>query len=101
MAEQQQNPQIHTLIVKPGIKRDGTLFENDDYSDGVWCRFQRGTPRKMGGYRQMFKEPNGTPRGLITNAYNGVNYMFLGYNNGLDIFTTGTTLGTGSGPYAA
>ena len=102
MADQpQQNPQIHTLIVKPGIKRDGTLFENDEYADGVWCRFQRGTPRKMGGYRQMFKEPNGIPRGLITNAYNGVNYMFLGYNNGMDVFTTGTTLGVGSGPYAA
>lgn len=96
-----QREMIYTLGVTPGIKRDGTTFESREFSDGEWCRFQRGVPKKIGGYRQMFREPNGVPRGLIMNAYNGVNYMFLGTSNTLDIFTSGTTLGLGSGPYTA
>lgn len=101
MADQAANQMIYTLGVTPGIKRDGTTFEAREYSDGQWVRFQRGVPKKIGGYRQMFTEPNGIPRGLITNAYNAVNYMFVGYNNGLDVFTSGTNLGVGAGPYAA
>jgi hypothetical protein len=39
----------------PGIKRDGTKFEGDAYVDGQWVRFQRGLPRKIGGYRSINK----------------------------------------------
>lgn len=92
---------IYTLGVTPGIKRDGTTFEAREFSDGEWVRFQRGIPKKIGGYRQMFRDPNGIARGLIINAYNGVNYIYQGYNNGLDVYTTGTSLGIGSGPYSA
>ena len=92
---------IYTLGVTAGIKRDGTTFDSREYSDGEWCRFQRGVPKKMGGYRQMFRMPDGIPRGMIANPYNGLNYMFIGYNNGMDVFTTGTTLGLGAGPYPA
>ena len=102
MADGQVSPQysqIYTLGVLPGIKRDGTVFESQEYSDGVWCRFQRGTPKKMGGYRQLFNSFSGIPRGFITNPYNGVNYSFAGTQVGLDVFTTGTTLGAGSGPF--
>lgn len=35
---------------QPGIQRDGTRLAGKAYSDGLWCRFQRGLPRKMGGY---------------------------------------------------
>ena len=69
---------IYTLGVTPGIKRDGTFFDSREYSDGAWCRFQRGIPKKMGGYREMYQEPNGIPRGIISNAYNGINYVFTG-----------------------
>jgi hypothetical protein len=96
-----QFSQVYTLGVTQGIKRDGTVFEAREYSDGVWCRFQRGTPKKMGGYRQLFNSFSGIPRGFITNPYNGVNYSFAGTNVGLDVFTTGTTLGAGSGPFNA
>lgn len=92
---------IYTLGVTAGIKRDGTTFEAREFSDGEWCRFQRGVPKKIGGYRQMFREPTAVPRGLIMNAYDGVNYMFLGTSQGIDVFTTGTSLGLGSGPYSA
>jgi hypothetical protein len=96
-----QFSQVHTLGVTQGIKRDGTVFESREYSGGVWCRFQRGTPKKMGGYRQLFNSFSGIPRGFITNPYNGVNYSFAGTQVGLDVFTTGTTLGAGSGPFNA
>jgi hypothetical protein len=89
---------VYTLGVQPGIKRDGTIFESREFSDGEWCRFQRGTPKKMGGYRELFATFTGVPRGMITNSFNGVNYVFVGNQYGLEVFTTGTTFGVGSGP---
>lgn len=89
---------VYTLGVQPGIKRDGTIFESREFSAGEWCRFQRGVPKKMGGYRQLFATFTGIPRGLIANSYNGVNYIFVGNEFGLEAFTTGTTFGVGSGP---
>ena len=83
MAAQQQDPNlsaIYTLGVRPVIKRDGTEFESSEFTDGVWTRFQRGVPKKIGGYRQMFRDANGIPRGIIINAYNGLNYIFAGTN---------------------
>lgn len=102
MAEQKLDQNlgaIYTLGVAAGIKRDGTSFESREFTDGVWTRFQRGVPRKMGGYRQMFRDSNGTPRGMISNAYNALNYMFIGNENTLDAFTTSTNFGVGSGPF--
>lgn len=99
MADQQ--PVVYTLGTNPGIKRDGTTFESREYSDGLWCRFQRGIPKKMGGYHQMFRTSSGIPRGMIVNPYNGVNYMFIGSQPGIDVFTSSTNLGVGSGPYLA
>jgi len=92
---------VYTLGVQPGIKRDGTVFESREFSDGEWCRFQRGTPKKMGGYRELFATFTGIPRGMITNSFNGVNYVFVGNEFGLEVFTTGTTFGVGSGPLIA
>lgn len=90
---------VHTLVVQPGIKRDGTQFEAREFTDGAWLRFQRGVAKKAGGYRQIFRDSNGTPRGMISNAYNALNYLFIGNENTLDAFTTGTNFGVGSGPY--
>lgn len=98
---QPQYSQIYTLAVQPGIKRDGTIFESREFSDGEWCRFQRGTPKKMGGYREIFSEFNGIARGMIMNAYNGINYVFTGNQYHIDVFTTGTTIGLGAGPFQA
>jgi len=35
---------------------------------------------------------------MIANSFNGVNYIFVGNQYGLEAFTTGTTFGVGSGP---
>ena len=94
-----QYTSIYSLAVPAGIKRDGTVFQNDQYTDGVWCRFQRGDPKKMGGYRTIFTSFNGIYRGMISIPYNGVNYIFAGNAFSLDVFTTGTTYGAGSGPF--
>lgn len=104
MADQQLPDQynlVYTLGVQPGIKRDGTRFEAREYSDGEWCRFQRGTPKKMGGYKQLFGTFNGISRGMVANAFDGVNYVFSGVSSGIDVFTTGTTFGVGTGPFSA
>ena len=95
----EQYNMVYTLGVQPGIKRDGTIFESREYSDGEWCRFQRGTPKKMGGYRELFSTFNGIARGMIASPYNGVNYIFTGNSGGIDVFTTGSTYGAGSGPF--
>lgn len=36
-----------------GIKKDGTNFSSRHWQDGAWMRFQRGLPRKIGGYRNI------------------------------------------------
>jgi hypothetical protein len=96
-----QYTQIYSLAIPAGIKRDGTIFQNDQYTDGVWCRFQRGDPKKIGGYRSIFNSLTGIYRGLISQPYNGVNYIFAGNYEELNVFTTGITFATGSGPYVA
>ena len=96
-----QFTQIYSLAIPAGIKRDGTQFQNDQYTDGVWSRFQRGYPKKMGGYRTLFTSNIGIYRGMVVQPYNGVNYIFAGNYQELDVFTTGINFGTGSGPFAA
>jgi len=106
MAEQpsqipQQYSQVYALGVAAGIKRDGTIFESTECTDGVWCRFQRGAPKKIGGYTQLFSSFRGPARGMVLNGYNGVNYIFAGNQLGLDVFLTGQSLAVGAGPYSA
>ena len=96
-----QYTQIYSLAVPAGIKRDGTVFQNDQYTDGVWCRFQRGDPKKIGGYRTIFNSLVGIYRGMVAQPYNGVNYIFAGNYQELDVFTTGLSLPEGSGPFTA
>ena len=55
---------IYPLSFLPGIKKDGTSFASRHYLDGHWCRFQRGLPRKMGGYRGILSVPE-RPRGML------------------------------------
>ena len=94
-----QFTQIYSLVIPAGIKRDGTIFQNDQFTDGVWCRFQRKEAKKIGGFATLFTSFNGVYRGMVNIPYNGVNYVFAGNANGLDVFTTDITYGNGSGPY--
>ena len=98
---QEQFNSVYTLAIQPGIKRDGTIFETEEFTDGVWCRFQRGVAKKMGGYRETFNSFTGIYRGMFAQPYNGVNYVFAGNANNLDVFATGSSYGAGAGPFTA
>lgn len=62
----------------PGIKRDGTEFEGDHYIDGQWCRFQRGLPRKMGGYRGVTSALLERVYGMASYTEDNIQYVHVG-----------------------
>ena len=70
--------EIVRIASAPGIKRDGTKFEGDAYVDGQWVRFQRGLPRKIGGYRAINKYLQGLARTLYTYTANQLTYVHAG-----------------------
>jgi len=90
---------VVSMEIPPGIQRDGTVFDSPCYVDGKWVRFQRGRPRKIGGYDGIFLNATGISRGMAMTAVNGFNYVVSGYNNGLQQWITGPSGGVGSGPY--
>jgi len=83
--------QIRSL---PGIKRDGTKFEGDQYVDGQWVRFQRGLPRKMGGYRSINKFLQGLPRTLNEYTQDLLTYVHAGSANLVERFFIDGTYNT-------
>ncbi len=62
----------------PGIKRDGTQFDGPNYLDGLWMRFQRGLPRKMGGYRMVTSTLDEKVYGMRVDGVNQNVYAHLG-----------------------
>jgi hypothetical protein len=87
---------VFALDTKPGIQRDGTVFDMDFYTNGQWVRFQRGRPRKVGGYAVISSQLNGPSRGVWVNPNNGFNQIFSGYSDGLQALTVDNN-GVGAG----
>ena len=87
---------VFQLDTKPGIQRDGTVFDRMSYNDGRWVRFQRGRPRKVGGYAAISDQLTGPSRGVWVNPNNGFNQIFSGYNNGLQSLSVDNN-GVGAG----
>ncbi len=87
---------VFALDTQPGIQRDGTLFDKEFYVDGQWVRFQRGRPRKVGGYREIANAVSGISRGIYVDSANGFSRIFSGYNNGLQSLTINSN-GVGAG----
>ncbi len=87
---------VFALDTKPGIQRDGTVFDKDYYNDGRWVRFQRGRPRKIGGYREIVDDLAGPSRGIYLNPQQSFNNVFSGYSGGLQLLPIDNN-GTGSG----
>ncbi len=71
------------LASAPGIKRDGTRFDNEHYLDGQWCRFQRGKPKKIGGYQQVTDTVPEITRGMHSFSADDIQYLHLGHPNSL------------------
>ncbi len=67
----------------PGIKRDGTRFDNEHYVDGRWCRFQRGMPKKIGGYQQVTDTVPEVARGMHSYSADDIQYLHIGHPNSI------------------
>lgn len=87
---------VFALDTKPGIQRDGTVFDKEFYNSGRWVRFQRGRPRKIGGYRQIVNDLAGPSRGIYLNPQQNFNNVFSGYSGGMQLLPINNS-GTGSG----
>lgn len=78
------------LVLKPGIQKDGTLFQGEACTEGHWTRFRRGKPRKMGGmkainisYERLSNVPNLATNLLLVSASNQAVLMYVGNNMGV------------------
>ena len=84
------------LDTKPGIQRDGTVIDMNYYTDGKWVRFQRGRPRKIGGYIQITNQLAGPSRGMYIDPKNGYTTIYSGYSDGLQALVV-NQYGVGTG----
>jgi hypothetical protein len=87
---------VFALDTKPGVQRDGTVFDKQFYNSGRWVRFQRGRPRKIGGFREIVDDLAGPSRGIYLNPQQNFNNVFSGYSGGLQLLPINSS-GTGSG----
>lgn len=82
-----------TIVLRsePGIKRDGTKFDGNFYTDGQWVRWQRGLPRKMGGYKATQKYLTEISRGFSNFTQMNYIYCHSGGSSTLERFTIDST----------
>lgn len=82
-----------TIVLKSlaGIKRDGTRYDGDFYIDGQWVRFQRGLPRKIGGYRSISKYLTEISRGFNSFTQQSLQYCHSAGSSAIERFTIDAT----------
>lgn len=97
MAQGADDTMVTTLVVDPGIKRDGTEFDGNFYSDGNWVRFHDGRPKKMGGYRSIVNGLKGPVRCTFVQSGSGFSNIFMGSGQDLVMLPVDSN-GTGSAP---
>jgi len=88
-----QEPQPVQLKIPPGIRRDGAYIEGDlTCTDGRWVRFDRGRPRKMGGYQKLAALTNGPMQTLFASDKDAGPGIYMGWTGGVDyVRLQGTT----------
>ncbi len=83
---------LYPLTYKPGIKRDGSIFQSDYCTSGQWVRFQRGCIRKIGGMRGRLHRGGAAVNQLETTSI----FVIPNVNNDFIVYTfasfTGITL---------
>ena len=84
MANEVQYPIPVPIRSLPGIKRDGTKLEGDNYVDGQWCRFQRGLPRKRGGYQRISRYLRDIVYTIHAYTKNNLTYTHMGSPNHIE-----------------
>jgi hypothetical protein len=91
---------VFAIDTLPGVQRDGTVFDMNFYTNGEWVRFQRGRPRKIGGYRSLTNLMSGYSRGIYVNSTNGTNQIFNGTSSALQVLTINNSgIGEGVNPF--
>jgi hypothetical protein len=88
---------VFAIDTQAGIQRDGTVFDKNFYTSGRWVRFQRGRPRKIGGFKEISAVFNGPSRGIWVNPVNDYTVVYSGYSSGLQSVTLDAN-GVGSSP---
>ena len=86
---------LYPLTCQAGIKRDGTSYESNYFADGKWVRFQRGKPRKMGGYRQLVDNFAGPVSANLMWSRQALNALYSFSTQGIEMLLVDNT-GTGS-----
>lgn len=75
---------LYPLLLKPGIKRDGTKFQDEYCTDGQWVRFYRGLPRKIGGMQALdYANFPITTNSVFIQNNPGNSYVFFGTASGI------------------
>ena len=67
---------IYQIASQPGFTRDGTELDNSTYLDGQWTRFQKGRPKKMGGWKEINGNIPDIVRGSNVGFADGLNYLY-------------------------
>jgi hypothetical protein len=91
------NDNIFPVISQPGIQRDGTTFDSDSYIDGQWCRFYRGKPQKIGGYKKIYGWPTNVPRGIFIVPKTPNSHIYIGGKEHLRYLTVNNVTGEYTG----
>ena len=73
------------LLYKPGILRDGTVFQDEYCTDGQWIRFVGGKIKKMKGQQEVVYNDLFTP--MLANII----YLDVQYQGGYQIYYANTT----------
>lgn len=85
---------IDQINAKPGFARDGTQLDNNSFIDGQWCRFQRGRPKKIGGYKAVSENIADIVRGAYVYTKGTLNFLYGFARNKAYISVTNQTAST-------
>lgn len=67
---------VYQFSTKAGIQRDGTNLDANYFNDGQHVRFQRGRPKKMGGYKAIVQTLVGPIRAVYVWGKQSFNSIF-------------------------
>lgn len=78
---------IYPICTQAGVKRDGTEYNGNYYIDAQWCRFQRGIPKKIGGYQQIIGGLPNIPTGIFVDPVNQNFNLYVGDQSSVKFLT--------------
>jgi len=91
------SPRPQLLFNQPGVRRDGTKLQGENYLSAEWCRWYQDRPRKMLGRRELRRDLSGIVRGIDVQSYNGYSYVHCGQQGTLQRFLVNQRSGLTTG----